>query len=59
MTPDDALDRVQQQRRYLLLYNRAKQRAWARLAKAHPEEFAQIFKEEREFVQLEEEEKWN
>lgn len=58
MTPEErhAIEAYQKQRAYLKAYNRAKQRAWARLAKLHPEEFAQIFQEEREFAQLEEEE---
>ena len=58
MKPDKkkAIKRYEYQRAYAKLYNRAKTRAWARLEKAHPEEFAQIFKEEREFVELEQEE---
>lgn len=49
MTPEEEkiIAQYRKQRAYLKTYNRAKQRAWARLAKAHPEEFDQIFAEER------------
>jgi hypothetical protein len=58
VTPEEQeiLDRYKRQRKYLKTYNRAKMRAWARLAKLYPEEFDKIFREERAFAQLEEEE---